>query len=248
LPRLSTDFEHPEPSIRRSGSRRDREKPLIYQEPQDRPSSRDRSSPKPPPDGAFLSPAAVKLTAGGRDRAYSDVKSDTSAKSGRSPSTRRNADIEVSDRKKSQRSSRFPETSPHHRRALSSTNMPIRDGPPADKPMAYIQPSGGDPEDIMAYMAPDDSFMTGKGDAGSPARKPRSGDSPPPHPRGAREMPGASPTRRRNTRAAAQDRDGYSSDDSYKGRRSNRAERSYPTRTPLDQDQASVLSPGRKER
>ncbi len=235
LPRLSTDFEETEPSIRRSGSRRDRERPLVHQEPQDSQGSRERSSAKPP-DSAFLSPAAVKLTAGKRDRAYSDARSDTSGRPSRSPSTRRDADIEVSDRKKPHHSSRYSESSTFHQRTSSTTN----------RPLPFIQPSGGDPDDIFAFMAPDDSFMAKKRDT-TPPRRARNSKSPP-HPRGAREMPGSSPTRKRHPRPATQDREGYSSDDSYKGRRTNRGERSYPTRTKPEADRPSSASPSQPRR
>ncbi|KAJ4302193.1 hypothetical protein N0V88_002329 [Collariella sp. IMI 366227] len=54
LPRLNTEFEHPEPPIRRTDSRRERERPLVHQDQEDHRSSRDRSSARPP-DSAFLS-------------------------------------------------------------------------------------------------------------------------------------------------------------------------------------------------
>ncbi|KAG7289545.1 hypothetical protein NEMBOFW57_005916 [Staphylotrichum longicolle] len=174
LPRLSTDFEQPEPSIRRSSSRRDRERPLVHQEAQDYSGSRERSSTRPS-DNAFLSPAAVKLTAGRRDRAYSDVRSDTGGRPGRSPSTRRDADVEVPDRKRPDRSSRYPATPALHRRASSTTDMPNRDDEPAERPTSFIPPySFTDPSDIFAFMAPGDDFMSRKAsrDASPPRRAP----------------------------------------------------------------------------
>lgn len=248
LPRLSTDFEHTEPSIRRSSSRRDRERPLVHQEPQDYSGSREKSSTRPP-DSAFLSPAAVKLAAGRRDRAYSDVRSDTSGRSGRSPSTRRDADVEVSDRKRPHRSSRYPASPALHRRASSTTDVPNRDDRSAERPKSFIQPYGyGDPDEILAYMAPGDDFMARKpGRDASPPRRARHSKSPP-HPRGAREMPGASPNRRHQPRSATRDRDGYSSDESYMGRRSNRGERPHSKRSALESDHPSVLSAGQARR
>jgi len=118
LPRLTTDLhpEEPEPSIRRSSSRRDREKPLVHQDAQGYSSSRDRSSARPS-DNDFLSPAAVKSkSARRRDRAYSDVRSDAGPRSGRSPSTRRDAEVEVSDRKRPHHSSRYSVSPGVHRR------------------------------------------------------------------------------------------------------------------------------------
>ncbi|KAK4155448.1 hypothetical protein C8A00DRAFT_13503 [Chaetomidium leptoderma] len=255
LPRLTTDLEEDDDEIsirpiRRSGSRRDRERPVVHQEAQDYPpSSRDRSSARPP-DSAFLLPAAVKYAAGRRDRAYSDARSDTGKRPSRSPSTRRDADVEVSGRRRPHHSSRYPAASPGlHRRASSTTSVPVRDGSPAERPISFMQPYGhGDPDEIFAFMAPGDDFMTGKpGRDVSPQRRARNSNSPP-HPRGAREMPGPSPNRRRPPRPTTRDRDGYSSDDSYKERRPNRTERPHPTRSALDPDYPLMPPPDQSRR
>ncbi|KAK3906562.1 hypothetical protein C8A05DRAFT_11696 [Staphylotrichum tortipilum] len=248
LPRLSTDFENAEPSIRRSNSRRDRERPLVHQDPQDRPSSRDKSSSKPP-DSAFLSPAAVKLSTGRRERAYSDARSDSGGRSGRSPSARRDTDVEVSGGgRRSHHSSKYS-AGGTHRRASSTTNVPARSGPPDERTGPFLNPHGyGDPDEILAYMAPGEDFKVGKSARDiSPPRRARRSKSPP-HPRGAREMPGASPTRRRHPRPPTRDRDGYSSDDSYSGTRSSRAERAHPRRPTLDSDYPSRRSPDQTRR
>ncbi|KAK3296976.1 uncharacterized protein B0H64DRAFT_115009 [Chaetomium fimeti] len=246
LPRLTTDFDPEEPSVRPSSSRRDREKPLVHQEAQGYHSSRDRSSARPS-DNDFLSPAAVKHKTKRRDRAYSDVRSDTGPRSGRSPSTRRDAEVEVSDRKRPHHSSRYSVSPGVHRRASSTTNVPVGDNgwqkPFPQQPTGYYND-----DDILAFMAPGDDFMTEKPRRGvSPPRRTRNSNSPP-HPRGAREMPGTSPTRRRHPRSANRDRDGYSSDDSYKERNSNRAERPYPTRSTLEPDLPPTLSPDQARR
>jgi len=248
LPRLSTDFENAEPSIRRSSSRRDRERPLVHQDTQDRPASRDKSSSKLP-DSAFLSPAAVKLGSGRRERAYSDARSDSGGRAGRSPSARRDADVEVSSGKRSHHSSKYS-TGGTHRRASSTTNVPVRGGPPDERTGPFINPYGyGDADEILAYMAPGEDFKTGKSarDVSPPPRRDRHSKSPP-HPRGAREMPGASPTRKRHPRPPTRDRDGYSSDDSYTGTRPNRAERPHPRRPTLDSEHPSKRSPGQTRR
>ncbi|KAK4127555.1 hypothetical protein N657DRAFT_566909 [Parathielavia appendiculata] len=239
LPRLNTEFEHPEPSIRRSSSRRDREKPVVHQEDQDYPSARDKSSARPP-DSAFLSPAAGGHTSKRRDRAYSDTR-----RSGRSPSTRRDAEVEVSGRRRPQHSRKYPPAPALRRRASSSTNAADCDSLPAERPRSFIQPGYGDPDDIMAFMAPGVAFMQGRNT--SPPRKAR--DSPsPPHPRGAREMPGSLPSRSRPPRSTAREQDGYSSDDSYKSRRPNRSERPYPERSVVEPDYPSMLSPDQARR
>ncbi|EAQ85965.1 hypothetical protein CHGG_07218 [Chaetomium globosum CBS 148.51] len=235
LPRLTTDLHPEEPSIRRSSSRRDREKPLVHQEAQGYSSSRDRSSARPS-DNDFLSPAAVKSKSSRRrDRAYSDVRSDAGPRSGRSPPTRRDAEVEVADGKRSHHSSRYSVSPGAHRRASSTTNVPTQDGG-WSKPLSQ-QPSGYyNDDDILAFMAPGDDFMAEKPRRDmSPPRRIRNSNSPP-HPRGARVMPG-SPTRKRQPRSSNRDRDGYSSDDSYKERRHNRSERLYSTRPTLEPDE-----------
>ncbi|KAL1838998.1 hypothetical protein VTJ49DRAFT_2009 [Mycothermus thermophilus] len=254
LPRLTTDFSEPEPSIRRSNSRRDREKPFVHQETHPSPPSRDRPSAKPD-DCTFLSPtASAKYPAGRRNRAYSDARSDTGGRPSRSPS-RRDADIEVADRRRPHHSSRYPESTDHssrypertgsHRRTYSNTNMPPRDDLRAERPKSFVQSLGyGDPDEIFAFMAPGDDFMAGKPSRGiSPPRRTRNNDSPPPHPRGAREMPNSSPSRRRTYRPATRDRNEYSSDEEYKSRRPKGADRPYPPKTTLEPDYPSVPSP-----
>ncbi|KAK4240459.1 hypothetical protein C8A03DRAFT_31384 [Achaetomium macrosporum] len=255
LPRLTTDFEQPEPSIRpRSNSRRERERPLVHQESADYPTPRERSSARPP-DSAYLSPAAVKQSAGRRDRAYSDVRSESGRRSARSPSTRRDIEIEVSDRRRPHQSSKYPASPSLHRRA-SSTNGPIRDGlprerpqdgAPPERPKSFIQPYGGDPSEALAYMGLGDDFKTGRPsrDVSPPRKTPNT--NPPAHPRGAREMPGPSPNRRRQPRSTYRERDGYSSDDSYKEKASDRAERPYPMRFNIEPDYPS-LSPDQARR
>ncbi|KAL2268619.1 hypothetical protein VTJ83DRAFT_3465 [Remersonia thermophila] len=255
LPRLTTSFGEPEPSICRSSSRRDRERPFVHQDAHPSPPSGDKASAKPD-DSAFLSPNAdVRYPAGGRSRAYSNARSETGRRPSRSPS-RRDADIEVADRRRPHHSSRYPESahrsSKHHertgshRRSSSSTNMPPQDDLRAERPKSsFIQSIGyGDPEDIFAFMAPGDDFMTGKSSRGaSPPRRTRNNDSPPPHPRGAREMPNSSPSRRRTYRPSPRDRNEYSSDEDYRMRRPKGADRPYPPRTTLEPEYPSLTSP-----
>ncbi|AEO63357.1 uncharacterized protein THITE_2108480 [Thermothielavioides terrestris NRRL 8126] len=259
LPRLTTDFEHADaPPIRRSGSRRDRERPLVHQEPQDYNKSRDRSSARPP-DSAFLSPAAVKHTSGRRERAYSDARSDASGRSSRSPTTRKAAEVEVFDTRRPPHSSnKYPASPGVHRRASSTTTVPrrdspprerIRNGPPPERPKSFLQPYGnGDPDEILAYMAPGRDFTPGRPnrDVSPPRRTPINNS--PPHPRGAREMPGPSPNRRRQPRSETRDWDGYSSDEAHRERRPTLAERSYPIRSTLDPDRPTLLSPEQTRR
>ncbi|KAK4148153.1 uncharacterized protein C8A04DRAFT_8552 [Dichotomopilus funicola] len=266
LPRLNTEFqEEEEPKIRRSNSRRDREKPLVHQEAQaqgpSHDTTRERSNTRPT-DGDFLLPGSVKIGSRRRERAYSDVRSDTASRLGRSPSTRRDPEIEVSsDRRRAPHSSRYTPSSSTHYRASSTTTVPTRDGQYVDR-AALVQPySYGDPEDIFAFMAPGDDFMTGKPTTRevSPPRRALNNESPPPHPRGAREMPNASPSRRRQVRPSTRDRepdrdrdrdrgrdrDGYSSDDSYRERRANWGSRPLPTR-PVGEQDASSADQGRR--
>ncbi|KAL2263597.1 hypothetical protein VTK26DRAFT_6064 [Humicola hyalothermophila] len=241
LPRLNTDFKHTELPIRRSSSRRDRDKVVVEQDP--RRYDRERTSPRPSDDD-YLSPSS-RQTAGKREMAYWDSRSDSGRRSGRSPSARRDARIEIADGRRPHRSpSNYLATPSPHRRSSSTNSVPIRNGQPSERPKSYIQPYGyGDPEAIMAFMAPGDDFMArSQVRRESPPRRSRYGDSPP-HPRGAREMPGASPNRRRQSRYEARDRDGYSSDDSYKERRSARAEHPYSPRTAFEPEYPPLLSP-----
>ncbi|KAL2025057.1 hypothetical protein VTK56DRAFT_59 [Thermocarpiscus australiensis] len=243
LPRLTTDFGDAEPSMRRSSSRRGREKPLVDQEPRTFPSSRERTSAKAP-DSAFLSPS-VKHTAGRRDRAYWDFGSEAGGRSARSSSARRDARLEVTGNGNRHHSAyNYPSSPSHHRRASSAASMPNRDGPTPDRPRSYIEPYGfNGPDDILAFMAPGDDFFAGRqGREASPPRRTRNSNSPP-HPRGAREMPGPSPNRRRQPRSATKEQDGYSSDGSYRERRPSRHERSYPARDKLEPDYPFLLSP-----
>lgn len=239
LPRLNTDFEHPDsPPIRRSNSRHNREKVVVEQDPHRYDPSRERSSARPS-DSAFLSPT-VRQTAGKREKAYYESKSESGRSSGRSPGTRRDARIEISDGRRPGRSpANYLATPSVHRRSSSTNSVPTRNGQTSERPKSFIQPYGyGDPDEIMAFMAPGDDFM-----ARAQSRDESPPRSSPPHPRGAREMPGRSPNRRRQPRYEARDRDGYSSDDSYKEKRSGRAERSYPIGSALEPEHPPVLSP-----
>lgn len=244
LPRLTTDFEHaevPEASIRRSGSRRGRERAVVDQEPQEYPKPRERASARPP-DDAFLSPAAVRQTAGRRERAYWDFNAETGERPARSPSSRRDGRVEVSDKRRPQYSaSGYPSGPSLHRRASSTTSMPTRDAPPPERPRSFIQPY--DTEDIFAYMAPGDDFMPGRPPRDDSPRRRTRGSNSPPYPRGAREMPGPSPNRRRQPRSGARDREGYSSDEGYRERRPNRVERTYPIRSTLEPEYPPTSSP-----
>ncbi|GAB1314964.1 hypothetical protein MFIFM68171_05174 [Madurella fahalii] len=247
LPRLTTDLKHvepAEPSIRRSNSRRDREKPVVDQEPQDYPERREKAG-RRPQDNKFLSPATVKQTAGKRDRAYWDFNTETGGRAGRSPSSRRDEGIEVSDKRRLHHSpSGYPLAPAGHQRASSTTSIPNRDGPPPERPSSFIPPYGlGDPEEIFAYMSPGDDFIAGMQDRDdSPRRKARHSNSSS-YPRGAREMPGPSPNRRRQARLGTRDREGYSSDEGYRERQPDRAERPYAMRSALEPEYPSVLSP-----
>lgn len=247
LPRLTTDLEHTElaePSIRRSSSRRGREKPVVDQEPQDYPERREKAGLRLQ-DDEFLSPATVRQTAGKRDRAYWDFNAETNGRAGRSPSSRRHGGIEVSDRRRPHHSpSGYPSAPAGHQRASSTTSMPIGDDPPPERPSAFTKPYGlSDPAEIFAYMSPGDDFKTGRQDRDdSPRRRTRNSNSPP-YPRGAREMPGPSPNRRRQARLGTRDREGYSSDEGYRERRPDRVERPYTMRSALEPEYPSLLSP-----
>ncbi|KAK4114500.1 hypothetical protein N656DRAFT_704610 [Canariomyces notabilis] len=240
LPRLSTQFEQPEPSIRRSGSRRVREDVVVDQESQNRPKPRDTGTTRNP-DDAFLSPATVRQTAGKRDRAYWDFSKETSGNSNRSSSSRAAAGVEAPERKRPSHSASGLSSNPTvHKRASSTTNMPVRDGPPPERPRSFIQPCGyGDPDEIFAFMAPGDDFIAGRPSRDESPRRTRNGDSPP-YPRGAREMPGRSPNRRHKPRSGARERDGYSSDEGYRERRPNRAEHAYPARSVVESEYPSL--------
>ncbi|KAL2152480.1 hypothetical protein VTH82DRAFT_5664 [Thermothelomyces myriococcoides] len=249
LPRLNTNINHEEPPTCQSSSRRGRDRPLVHQDPREDQdpreysSARDRPSARPS-ERDFLSPSGgVQSTKRGRYRVYSDVRSEGGSRSARSPPARKEAEIEVSERRRSRRSSRYSANPSVHRRASSTTNLPNRDESPVEEQKTLFPLSGyGDPDEIFAFMSPGDDFMTGKPNQDrSPPRRPRSVYSLP-HPRGAREMPGASPSRRRPPRPTNRDYDGYSSDDSYKERRFNRAERPYSEQPGIEPDYGPSIS------
>ncbi|KAK0727226.1 hypothetical protein B0T26DRAFT_124085 [Lasiosphaeria miniovina] len=210
LPRLETNLNGPDAPIRRSNSRRDRDKVLVDQAPRDSPSRRDNVKPS---EDAFLTPV-YKHTAGGRDRAYWDFNSAAGRSPGRSPSAKGEPQLATSDDRRSKLSTSSQSTNqPSLHRRVSSASAPKRHArtperpnhsvdsfppPPADpndgrgrgekkskaeRPNSFIDfpPQGGyAPEDIFDFMMPGNDL---------PPRGERRHRSPPRGPRSSNSPP-----------------------------------------------------------
>ncbi|KAK0626561.1 hypothetical protein B0T14DRAFT_108670 [Immersiella caudata] len=230
LPRLETESQPlqppPEPSIRRSNSRRNREKAVV-----DQPS---RESAQPNED-AYLSPV-VTHTAGGRERAYLDFNAGSRSPSGRAHS-RENSKSARNDDRGPTRSSASPSVS---RRRMSSTA--------GSRP--YLNPmvdgyGHGNADAVIAFMNPGgDLPPPPRGNWGSESPTKTRKSNSPPYPDLSRDRLPERPAGQRSRReSSTRDRPEYYGSESLKSSRSNRSDRPRPRRTGTEPD--SLLSPDR---
>lgn len=209
LPPLETDFQQEEPPIRRSNSRRNRERPIVDQEP-------PRSA--RPVDDVFLSPSPVVHTAGGRERAYLDINAGLSRSPGGARGPR---EIPKSTRPEGRRST-YSSTSSSAPRRLSSSASGAR--PLIDPKPSSRHGYGG--EDAMAFMRSGAEVSSRNRSSVSPTKTRKS--SSPPYPSSSRDRPSERPMGQRSRREsdAREHADYYGSTG-----RSNRSDRPAPRRT-----------------
>ncbi|KAK5656309.1 hypothetical protein OQA88_4689 [Cercophora sp. LCS_1] len=224
LPRLDTavaDEYEETPPIRRSNSRRNREKAVV-----DQPSRGSaRSS-----EETFSSPV-VTQTAGGRDRAYLDLSSAPVR-----PSGMRGPREEPRKAKEDSRRSAHTSSSPSVRRRLSST---AGARPPRDALGAY---GYGNPEDVFTFMNPASELPPPRGGrlSQSPTKSRKS--TSPPYPGSSRDRLPDRPAGQRSRRESnAREQGEYYGSDVLKSSRSDRSERPGSRRPGLDTD--SLLPP-----
>jgi len=219
LPRLETEFQPQDPPIRRSNSRRNREKPVVDQP--------GRDSARPSED-AFLSPV-VTHTAGGRERAYLDFNAGS-----RSPGRGHSRDTSKSARNDDKRSTRSS-TSPSLSRRKSST----AGARPFINPMDGY--GYGNPDDVLAFMMPGGEIPPRGGRVSESPTKTRKSNSPP-YPDISRDRLPDRPAGQRSRRDSSTREPGeYYGSESFKSSRSNRSERPQPRRTSTEPE--SLLSP-----
>lgn len=220
LPRLETEFHQPEsPSpIRRSNSRRNREKPVVEQAPRESTKSLD---------DVFLSPV-VTHTAGGRDRAYLDFNPGPSRPAASSKVASRDGSRGTKyDDKRSVQSSSVPTT---HRRMSSTAGS--RDARTSERQLADY--AYGNPDDALAFMMQGDGFST------SPPKS-RKVDSPP-YPNASLERLPDRPMGQRSRRESnAREQGEYYGSDSHKSSRAGPTERARPRRPGVEPE--SLLTP-----
>lgn len=210
LPPLETDFQQEEPPlIKRSNSRRNRERPIVDQEP-------PRSA--RPVDDVFLSPSPVVHTTGGRERAYLDINAGLSRSPGGARGPR---EIPKSARPEGRRSTYSSTSSSAPRRLSSSASgaRPLID-PKSNSRYGY----GG--EDAMAFMRSGAEVSSRNRSSVSPTKTRKS--SSPPYPSSFRDRPSERPMGQRSRREsdAREHADYYGSTG-----RSNRSDRPAPRRT-----------------
>lgn len=254
LPRLNTNLVGQEQPVHRSSSRRGREKPVADQDALKQSQTNNQPSAKKSDGDDFISPS-VQQTIGRRDKAYWDYHLPSQRKSGHSPS-RSEAGVEVSGKRRADRTGFKHLATPSNRRRSSSTHgMPIRNNSTAEQPQSFIQLadsafnfdrdallgrfalSSWGKNDIYGYMEPGVDYMTGDRDIAQNSFPQRAAQIPDPqlHPRGAREMPSSSPSRRRNRRREVQERERSSSDEeAYKGKPPRHSELPYPSTPALE--------------
>ncbi|KAK0665587.1 hypothetical protein QBC41DRAFT_367504 [Cercophora samala] len=237
LPRLDTHFDEqqqdPNPQIRRSNSRHERDKPVIDQNARDQPSARDERSarPGPPRDDELLTPAVKYSNSGRRDREYRAYDTGKSPASARSPSTRGDR---VDPRTSSRLDPGYPPSAGGHKRASSTVSGPPRDDRTRERPRSMVYPIGnfdgfddGGADDIMSFMAPGINFDAARK---KPETSPQRGSQTPQNRnhRAGEGMPIPQAYVARHGRSGTRERNDYSSDDSHRGRRQPRSERPYP--------------------
>ncbi|KAK0720062.1 hypothetical protein B0H67DRAFT_175283 [Lasiosphaeris hirsuta] len=236
LPRLDThgaDFQNPEDSsIRRSNSRRNREKPVIDQAPRE-----SRGSAKPPED-VFLSPVVTHM-AGGRERAYLDINPGAS----RSPAARspRREDSRTA-RSGDRRSAHSPSPTAHRRVSSTVTAREARAAERPSQPLpdwAYNQNT----DDIFAFMMPGGELPIRGERTSTSSPKARQGGSPPYSNSSRDRLPDRSPSQRSRRQSISREQGEYYGSDSFKGGHSNRSENPRPRRSGLELDASSLLSP-----
>ena len=246
LPPLNTDFKEQDPPIKRSLSRRNREKVLVEQEPRDR---QDRYDSPKPADNDFLSPA-VRHTAGGRDRAYYDFNGGANRPSRRASSRDDGRIITPDDRHSYYGTSTRSSGPPPHRRLSTNTDPRKREARSTDIPGRSARPLPDDyykdPDDALAFM------MQGSNDI--PLRRPRRNSSPPPRPRKSnsppypnadrRKLPSRSPSFRGPRQSAVLENDEFSDEDP-RYQKYNRSDHPRSRRGTMDPDPVSLLSPDR---
>ncbi|KAK1760847.1 hypothetical protein QBC47DRAFT_368378 [Echria macrotheca] len=216
LPHIETNVEPPEPSIKRSHSRRNREKPVIDQPTRE---------PARQPDDSFLSPVFTHST-GGRERAYLDINAGV----GRSPTAKGPREEPKSKRNEEKRAG---QSSSSHRR-MSSAAGPR---PSANGLGAF---GFGNPDDVFAFMMPGgEAPPRGERTSESPSKS-RKSTSPPYLPTVRdRDRPGGQRSRRQSN---ARDQAEYYGSTSLKNNSSSRSERPRPRR---DTETLLPLDPAR---
>lgn len=204
LPRLNTTVADEEtPPIRRSNSRRNREKVVVDQP--DHGSARSVEE-------TFSSPVVTQM-AGGRERAYLDLSSGIARPSGmRGP-----REEPKKARDESKRSS-HTSSSPSVRRRLSST---AGARPPRDALGAY---GYGNPDDVLAFMNPASDLppQSGRRLSESPTKSRKS--TSPPYPSSSRDRLPDRPAGHRSRRESnAREQGDYYGSDAIKSSRSDRS-------------------------
>jgi len=216
LPRLNTDVGQddpisPEPSIKRSASRRNREKPIIDQPPR----GSAQESIRPTAEAVF-SPVVTHM-AGGRERAYLDINSGAA----KSPSAKGPREEPRSKRNEEKRSTHS--SSPSVRRRMSSTAGPRPSGN-ALGAFGY-----GNADDIYAFMMPGGEAPSRRERMSESPTKSRTSVSPPypPTSRDRQERPAGQRVRRQSD---ARERLEYYGSSALKNTGSSRSERPRPRR------------------
>ena len=216
LPRLNTDVGQddpipPEPSIKRSVSRRNREKPIIDQPPRGSAQESIRLTAE-----AVFSPIVTHM-AGGRERAYLDINSGAA----KSPSAKGPREEPRSKRNEEKRSTHS--SSPSVRRRMSSTAGPRPSGN-ALGAFGY-----GNADDIYAFMMPGGEAPSRRERMSESPTKSRTSVSPPypPTSRDRQERPAGQRVRRQSD---ARERLEYYGSSALKNTGSSRSERPRPRR------------------
>ncbi|KAM7219990.1 hypothetical protein V8F06_004676 [Rhypophila decipiens] len=235
LPRLNTqpeDHAEEQVPIRRSNSRRHREKAQVSQGSGDYYSERNGDS-KGHDDGGYLSPEPViRQNGGGREREYWDLNSAANVGVSRRRSMRGGSRPEFDERRLGAAQS----AGPTHRRSVSNAERP---NPALSTLIAEAKYS--DPDHALAFMLGDDDDMPPRR-----SKRPERSSNSPPYPPEERQdrrqsrSPGVL-SRGQSLREKRQ----YYGDDGFKSHQSDRAERyergSRPQRPTLERDSSSTL-------
>ncbi|KAK0636349.1 hypothetical protein B0T17DRAFT_480953 [Bombardia bombarda] len=243
LPPLDT---HPESSIRRSNSRRNREKALVEQEPRDQPGRSE--IPKPPGASAeYLSPVIKHMT-GGRDRAYWDFNPGANGPpSGRSPAREGSRTEKYDDRSPAQHSSsRSPAPLPHKRSSSTSRHDSRQESQSLEPPYPIVNPllsayQYNDPDDALAFMMQGNDSPARRARNSPPPRGERKSNSPP-YPRASENQ---MPRRKANLNGPRQqiprEPEKYYGEENPRYQRSNHSERHLPRRATLERESSVTL-------